>query len=233
MQSESKTISIMQPTYLPWLGYFNLIKNSNEFILYTTTQLAKRSWQTRNKIKTSNGNLFLTIPILKSESRKHLIIKNAKVQNQINWKKKHLSSIKQSYSKTPFFDQIFPILESKLRSNSEYLIDYTIPIILELVEHLGIKTKVLFSHNIIYNGMKDDALISICNNRKSKNYISPKGSQEYILSGNNLFEKNHINLVWQDYEHPLYNQLFPPFESHLSILDSLFMLGFEGVEKLI
>ena len=117
----------MQPTYFPWLGYFNLIMKSDEFIVYTTTQLSKRSWQTRNKIKSQNGNLLLTIPIIKSESRDNLLIQNAKVQNHSNWQKKHLQSIRHSYSKAPFFDQIYPLISFVLTRKSDYLIKITQP----------------------------------------------------------------------------------------------------------
>lgn len=233
MLLNNKTLSLMQPTYLPWLGYFNLIKNSDEFIFYTTTQLSKRSWQTRNKIKSLNSNLMLTIPIIKSESRDNLSIENAKVQNEINWQENHLKSINQCYSKAPFFEQIYPLISGILLKKSNYLIDYTIPIILSFLEVLEIQTKISFSKEINYSGKKNEALISICKEQKANKYLSVQGSKDYILNGENLFEKNNIDLLWHEYDHPKYNQLTSLFESHLSIIDSLFMLGIDGVKKII
>ena len=92
----------MQPTYYPWLGYFNLIKQSDVFVVYTTTQLQKRSWQVRNKIKTSQGETFLSIPVKKTANRNDLMIKDAEILYDNKWNTKHLASIKHAYSKTLF-----------------------------------------------------------------------------------------------------------------------------------
>ena len=233
MQLNNKTISLMQPTYLPWLGYFNLIKKSDEFVFYTTTQLTKRSWQTRNKIKAQNGTLMLTIPVKKTTSRENLTIENSKVQKEFNWQENHLKSIRQSYSKAPFFDQVYPLLSTVLSKKSDFLIEYTIPIITALLEKLDINTEITFSKDITYTGKKDEALISICKERNASNYLSVKGSMDYILTGENLFDKNSIQLLWNDYKHPEYEQFFGSYESHLSIIDALFMLGFEKVKTII
>ena len=223
----------MQPTYIPWLGYFNLIKNSDEFVFYITTQLAKRSWQTRNRILSSNGNTMLSIPIKKTAQREKIVIKDAKVENSFNWQKKHLSSIKHSYAKTPFFDHIFPIINNSLSNKNNFLIDYTIPIILSFVNQLDIKTDIILSNEIPYHGKKDEALVSICKERKARDYLSVTGASDYILSGENLFSKSDIKLKWNQYNHPIYTQLNLPFQSHLSIIDALFFLGFEGVKNII
>ncbi len=233
MLLKNKTISLMQPTYIPWLGYFNLIKNSDEFIFFTSTQLSKRSWQTRNRIKTKNGILMLTIPIKKTASREHILIKDAKVVDELRWQENHLKSIKYSYSKSPFYDQIYPLISNILSKKSPFLIDYSIPLIGLFIEKLDIKTKLVISDKINYDGLKDEALISICKERNADCYLSVEGSKDYILSGENLFIKNNIKLVWNTYRHPVYNQMFGTFISHLSIIDALFMLGFEQVKKLI
>lgn len=233
MPLENKVLSLMQPTYIPWLGYFNLIKNSDEFVIYTTTQLNKRSWQTRNRIKSSNGILMLSIPIKKTLKRDDIIIKDAEVENEFNWQEKHLKSIKQSYSKAPFFDEVYPLIQDVLMKKSNYLIDYSIPILLCFLEKLNISTKVLFSDQIQYEGKKDKALVSICKERKAATYLSVTGAKDYILAGENIFANNKIQLKWNEFIHPKYKQPFGTFESHLSIIDALFVLGFQGVQKLI
>ena len=89
MQCGNNILSLMQPTYFPWLGYFNLIKQSDVFVVYTTTQLQKRSWQIRNKIKTSQGTTWLTIP-LKLKGHTSKLIQDVLIDNSQQWKKKHL-----------------------------------------------------------------------------------------------------------------------------------------------
>ena len=233
MPLENKVLSLMQPTYIPWLGYFNLIKNSDEFVIYTTTQLNKRSWQTRNRIKSPNGILMLSIPIKKTLKRDEIIIKDTQVENNFNWQEKHLKSIKQSYSKSPFFDNIYPLIQNVLNQKSNYLIDYTVPLILMFIDHLNIESKIIFSDEIQYGGKKDEALVSICKERKAETYLSVTGAKDYILAGENIFTNNKIQLKWNEFIHPKYEQPFGTFESHLSIIDALFVLGFQGVQKLI
>ena len=109
-----RKILITQPTFLPWLGYFDLIDQADVLVFLDDVQLDKRSWQTRNRILSSNGNTMLSIPIKKTAQREKIVIKDAKVENSFNWQKKHLSSIKHSYAKTPFFDHIFPIINNSL-----------------------------------------------------------------------------------------------------------------------
>lgn len=234
MQPSDKILSLMQPTYLPWLGYFNLIKNSDIFVIYTTTQLTKRSWQTRNKIKGNGGEVWLTIPIKKTKSRDNLLIKDAEINYESgDWVKKHLNSIRQCYSKSNYFEDIFPIIERVLNHRPKYLIDITVSMLIEFLDLLDINTQIVISDDIDYVGKKDEALISICKILKVTNYMSVKGSMDYILSGENLFDKNNINLIWHEYKHPIYKQLNGNFISHLGIIDALFNLGPSVVKELL
>ena len=233
MQSKNKILSLMQPTYFPWLGYFNLINKSDIFVIYDTVQLSKRSWQVRNKIKTNNQELLLTIPINKTQSRNNLLINKAEINYNINWVEKHLNSIKHSYSKTPHFKEIYPYIEKILISKPKHLVDITINLIIDITKLLDIKTKIIVSSNIDYEGKKDEALISICKKLNVNNYLSVKGSQDYILKGENLFTKNDINLIWHEYNHPEYTQIKGNFIPYLGIIDALFNIGIEKTKKLI
>ena len=233
MQSKNKILSLMQPTYFPWLGYFNLINKSDVFVVYTTTQLQKRSWQVRNKIKTINGELLLNIPIKKTKSRNNLLIKDAEISYENDWVKKHLDSIKYSYNKTPYYNEIYPFIEKHLKSKPKYLIDITYNMLLEFISILDINTKIVLSDNINYKGLKDEALISICKELNINKYLSVKGSMDYILRGENLFEKNNIDLIWHEYQHPVYNQVNGDFIPYIGIIDALFNIGPESTKKLI
>ena len=234
MQLKNKVVSIMQPTYLPWLGYFHLINLSDIFVIYNNTQLVKRSWQTRNRIKTANGELFLTIPIKKTEERDKLKIKKAEINySNIDWRHKHLMSINQAYKKAPFFESIYPIIEEFYKESPKYLVDLTIPIIVKIIDLLKIKTKIMFSDEIKFNGNKDDALISICKNLGAEKYLSVKGSMDYILADNNLFEKNKIELKWHNFSHPEYKQVHGDFVPKMGVIDTLFNIGIDETALLI
>tara|TARA_R110002020_G_scaffold51776_2_gene146271 strand:- start:1937 stop:2665 length:729 start_codon:yes stop_codon:yes gene_type:complete len=233
MQLKNKILSLMQPTYFPWLGYFNLIKQSDIFVLYNTTQLQKRSWQTRNKIKTSNGEIFLNIPIKKTTSRDNLFISNAEISYDTNWIKKHLDSIKYSYIKTNYFNDVYPIIQNRLESKPKYLSNLHCDLICDFLKILDINTQIINSQDVKYTGKKDEALISICKSLNVSNYLSVKGSKDYILQGDNLFAKNNINLEWHEYVHPNYKQINGDFISHLGIIDALFNIGPKETKKLI
>jgi len=233
MQSGGKVLSLMQPTYFPWLGYFNLIKTSDIFVVYTTTQLQKRSWQVRNKIKTAQGETFLSIPIKKTDSRDNLTISDAEISYDNKWVNKHLTSIKHAYSKTPYFSEIYPIIEQHLSNKPNHLFDLTYGMLLDFVNLLEIDTEIVLSNSINYTGAKDEALISICNEMGVSRYKSVKGSMDYILEGDNLFEKNNIELIWHEYSHPTYNQINGDFIPYIGIIDALFNVGIEGTKELV
>ena len=233
MQLKNKTLSLMQPTYLPWLGYFNLINQSDIFVVYDTVQLSKRSWQVRNKIKTTQGEIFLNVPIKKTTNRDNLLINNAEISYDTNWVNKHLTTIQHAYSKAPYFNDIYPIIKKHLISKPKYLIDITYNMLLEFISILNINTKIIRSYNINYTGSKDEALISICKELNVNEYLSVKGSMDYILEGKNLFKQNNINLIWHDYKHPIYNQLGKQFMSHMGIIDALFNIGPDETKKII
>lgn len=228
--------AIMQPTYLPWMGYFDLIDQVDIFVFLDHVQLNKRSWQTRNKIKTTNGALLLTIPIKKGLSREKTTIHRALIFQNENWKERHLKSIKFNYRTAEFFDEIFPFIKSLLLSKDEHLGDFNINIIKSIANKLGINTKLVRSSEFKnIDGRKDELLVNICKKIKCKNYLSVLGSKNYINKDNlgGAFAKSCVNLYYNQYNHPKHKQLHGDFISHLCILDVLFNYGFNKSLKII
>ena len=115
-------VGIMQPTYLPWAGYFEMISNVDLFIILDNVQFEKKSWQHRNRIRTSSGELLLTVPV-NTVSKFSQLITEVQISRNTNFVRKHLTSIRNSYSKTKYFDQLFPELEQILNSNQNLLLD--------------------------------------------------------------------------------------------------------------
>jgi len=215
-------LAIMQPTYIPWCGYFALMDYVDKFILLDDVVFDTRSWQQRNKIKTANGELWLTIPVKKKNKSKQLL-NNVEILNN-EFTKKHLNSIKFNYSKTKYFSDYYPKLEEILNSENTLLCDLTIPIIEWIKETLSIETKIIRSSSIVGTAKKADYLVKICIENQANEYISPPGSKNYIQD-TEAFKKNNITVKYFIYDHPKYKQQYGKFIPYLSFIDFLFNNG--------
>ena len=228
--------AIMQPTYNPWLGYFDLMDKVDIFVYLDDVQLVKRSWQVRNRIKTPQGELFLTVPIKRLKSREETLIKDAVINDSENWRQKHLKSIELNYRKAKFFDSVFPFVENLILNDFQLLGDFNINLIENIKKTIGIKTPTIRSSEIpSVKGKKDELLANICKLLNADIYISPQGSAVYIEkeTPGGAFVKKGIELYYHNYEHPVYNQLHGKFLPYMGIIDLLFNEGFEKALDII
>ena len=211
--------SIMQPTYLPWIGYFNLIKHADIFVFYDNVQFSKQSWQQRNKIRNKNEEVLLTLPVNfpsdRGEIKDKLLFKPDKFLN------KHLRSIKQNYSKTKNYERYIDQIEKIYLKETLNLIDINTNLIKLGCQIFDIQTPLLNASELKVSKGKNESLISICKELKANQYLSPLGSKDYLSE--KLFKLNGIDLIFQDFEHPKYNQsTYDSFISHLSFIDFMF-----------
>lgn len=222
----------MQPTYLPWSGYFNLIKNVDYFVFLDDVQFNKRSWQQRNRILQNGKELMLSVPVFTKNKSKQKIYEVA-VNNDTNWRKQHLKSIEFSYQKSPYFHEIMPVFMEIYSHETNNLADFNINLIKAISKLLKLETKFIFSRELYSDTHKSQHLLDICNSLKCNTYISPLGSKDYIDS-EALFEENPIAIRYQKYTPKIYNQInSEEFHSHLSIIDVLFNIGIENTKMYI
>jgi hypothetical protein len=221
--AEKYTLAIMQPTYFPWIGYFDLIDQSKTFVLLDDVEFSKQSWQQRNRIKTANGVLWLTVPVLCKGKSKQLI-SEAVINRHSNDIEKHIKTIKQSYSKASFLNNYIDELSNMLSVSHQSLAELNINLIKWFCEKLGIKTKLVRSSELRPDGSKVERLINICHIIGANRYLSTPGSKTYIEE-NNLFVKNNIELVYHNYHHPVYKQQYGEFVPYLSAIDLLLNEG--------
>lgn len=215
------TCAIMQPTYLPWLGYFQLIANSDLFIFFDDTQFIKRSWHHRNRIKSHDGELMLTVPVL-SKGKFGQKINEVLINNEDNWRKKHIQSITLNYRKAKYFSGYIDELSYIYSINQSSLLDLNVALIKFLMEKMGIGTKTILSSELQVEGERNEKIVGICKKVKAEVLYDAKGAQDILdLS---YFERNNVKLVFQDYQHPVYRQQ-GPFIPHMSALDLLFNEG--------
>lgn len=213
----------MQPTYLPWLGYFDLMDQADVFVLYDDVQFDKRSWQQRNRIKSQDKELILTVPV-SSKGKYHQKINQVEIISSENFADNHLKSISLNYRKSKYFDDYFPSLESIYKKNHRLLVELNQQLIDLLAKQLGIDTVIVVSSSYMASGIKADRLISLCTKLRADEYLSPAGAQSYLTS-DSAFKQNDIKLRFQDYHHPIYTQQGDEFIPYLSVLDLLFNHG--------
>lgn len=215
-------VAIHQPNYMPWIGYFYKIYKSDIFIILDDVQYVKNSFADRNKIKTPQGDCYLKIPV----EAKNTVSKycNVRLKDELNWREKHLKTIEMNYKKSKYFKEIFDDL-CKIYNNKDITIlsEFNSLIIEYVVKKLGINTKIIYSKNINVELERTDRLVEIIKKCDGTTYFSGKGGENY--QDENQFNQNSIELVYTDFNHPIYEQLWGEFIPCLSILDLLFNYG--------
>ena len=176
--------AIMQPTYNPWLGYFDLIDRVDTFVFLDNVQVVKRSWQVRNRIKTPKGELFLTIPIRRPKGQKTKL-NEALIDDTQPWREKHIKTIEFYYRKSPYFDEIFPFVVELIEYPTQILSEFNINFITRVAKKIGIAAKFVKASDLEpLEGKKDVLLANICKKIGCSKYISPQGSAEYLEADN-------------------------------------------------
>jgi hypothetical protein len=219
-------VVILQPSYIPWRGYFHQIAKADLFVFYDDVQYDKRGWRNRNRIKTAQGPLWLTIPVYsKGAQTQHLPIDGIRICWDEAWNLDHWRAIELAYHKAPFFSQYAPILEPYYLGHPALLADFTISLTEELAKALGIGgTRFLRSSQVSgITGRKTDRLVEILKAVDGTHYISGPSARNYIEESK--FRDAGIHLEFMVYDYPEYPQLYPPYEPQVSILDLLFMTG--------
>ncbi|MBI4972495.1 MAG: WbqC family protein [Candidatus Omnitrophica bacterium] len=218
-------VAIMQPTYLPWIGYFGLMNSVDIFVFLDSVQFSKQSWQQRNRIKTPNGTMWLTVPTL-SKGKSGQLISEVAVDLR-GFQRKHRCSIEQSYKHTRYFDIYAPALFGILEQKHTHLSQLNMELILCLKNALGIQTKTMLASEISAETASDkvDYLVGICNALQATEYYSPVGSKEYLSGSLHKFSEVGISVHYNEFLHPTYSQKFGEFVSHLAVIDLLFNEG--------
>jgi hypothetical protein len=220
---------ILQPSYIPWRGYFHQIKKADLFIFYDDVQYDKHGWRNRNRIKTQQGCQWVTIPVYsKGVVEKGLPINQVKINWSENWNDKHWRSIQQAYSKAPYFEQYVALLEPFFQQRPEFLADFTIDLTIAIARQLGNQhTRFIRSSTLQAAGTRTDRLIAVLTGVGATHYISGPSARDYIEE--DKFKSAGISLEYMQYDYPEYPQLYPPYDPFVSIIDLLFMTGPEAM----
>lgn len=223
-----KKVAILQSNYIPWKGYFDLINTVDEFILYDDMQYTRRDWRNRNKIKTSQGLKWLSVPV--EVKGKYFQKINDTIISEPEWAKNHWQTIKQFYSKTPYFKDYKNIFEEfYLSTNEQYLSKINFKLISIVNQILGITTTLRWSSEFELLEGQTEKLLGICQQASADIYLSGPAAKSYF--DEDLAHSMGIAVEWMDYSgYPEYQQLYPPFEHGVSILDLIFNEGINATK---
>ena len=221
------TVAITQPTYLPWLGYFQQMARADCFVLLDTVQFAHQTWQSRNRIRGNEGNtLWLTVPIA-SHHLGDRICDIRIAEQPDNWQRKHLNSVRTHLGGTPHLESVMEILESSFRENHERLADLNTDLIERVRQKLGIETRLIRASELKARGSRADLLLAICRELDCNRFLANAGSRCYLQTEENRFKQTGITIEYQNWQHPQYPQRSPGFVSNLSWVDPVCHLGWE------
>ena len=223
--------AILQPSYIPWRGYFDIIRRVDLFVFYDDVQYDRRSWRNRNIVKSPQGPLWLTIPVRARNSQLAGTPINMIEMDGSAWAGRHLATLQHLYARAPHFAEFRPWLDRIYGSPPHLLADFTIALIIELSSLLGIHTRFVRSSELGVTGTKTKRLINVLDRVGAKHYLSGPSAQDYI--DERLFEKHGVSLEWMTYDYPEYPQLHPPYDPHVSVLDLLFMTGIRAIEYIL
>jgi hypothetical protein len=218
-----KILGIIQSNYIPWKGYFDIINLSNIFIIYDEVQYSKNTWRNRNKIKTPKNLQWLTIPV-ESKGKCDQKIRDVVVIDP-KWNVKHWKSVIANYSKAKYFhDYKDRFEELYLGCNEKYLSLINYRFMVAICDMLGIRTKMTWDSEYDLKGGKTEKLAYLCRQTGTEVYLTGPTAKGYL--DDELFEREGLKIDYMDYSgYPEYNQLYPPFEHQVSIIDLIFSEG--------
>ena len=221
---------ILQPSYIPWRGYFDQIRRADLFIFYDDIQYDKHGWRNRNQIKTHQGKQWLTIPVHTKGVTQGVPIKDVRIDWSKPWAKSHLKSLTISYSRAPHFGARLSLLESIYQRRDEYLADFTIGTSILLARDLGFtSTRFMRSSELgELEGQKTDRVINVLKQVGATHYICGPSASSYMEP--EKFDAAGITFEYMGYDYIEYPQMYPPYDGFVSILDLMFMTGEKALE---
>ncbi len=219
-----------QPVYLPWLGLFHKIALADMFISFDQVQYQPKDWNNRNRIKTPQGCIWLSVPVLR-KGYLDKTISDIEINNTEPWARKHWRSLKNAYSKAPYFADYAAFFEDTYNKRWESLVELNTYMLRWFLDALRIRVPVHSAGEWQFHGEKSDLVLDMCLQVGANQYIF--GALGHDYADVQAFEKAGVKACFQNYSHPVYRQLHGDFVPYLSIIDLLFNCGDESLDILL
>jgi hypothetical protein len=224
-------VSVHQPNFLPWLGFFDKIKQSHRFVILDQVQVPRgKSVANRNKIKTAQGAHELVVPLSHPAGSQRLSSYLEVGFGDGKWLKTTEKTIEMAYKKAPFFAEIWPVVQGWL--HAETFCEMNVACITEISQRLGFSTEIIRQQQITgLTGENNELILGICAKLGATTYLSGTGAAKY--NDPVAYQNQGVDLAYQSFQHPDYPQLHGAFISHLSVIDALFNVGWKGTSLLL
>lgn len=227
------TVASHQPNYIPWLGYFYKISRADRFVFVDMVIYPGRSYINRNYIKTANGPLWLTIPVI-TKGRTGQLIRQVETDNLQGWTERHLKALHLNYRRAPHFEEVYALLEplyARVSGERSSLSEFNISLIRAIAAYLEIHPEWIIASDLDVSGAKTDLVVDICSAVGGTSYLAGLGAKAYMEE--DKLRDAGIALDYSGFEQQTYPQLFGDFAPNLSIVDVLMNCGRSGTRRLL
>lgn len=216
-------VTIHQPEHMPWLGFFHKIAMADVYVVLDNVQFRKDYFQNRNQIRTRYGKSWITVPVRNKD--KLMLIKDVEISYEHAWVKRYLNLVAENYAQSPFCDRYIHELTQIIKNEYKYLSELNIDIIMFLLKDLDLQTRVVRAseQGLPYGKGGTAVNLNICKALGASVYISGISGKDYLDEMS--FRNNGIEVVYQNFHHPIYKQLYEPFLPCMSVIDLLFNHG--------
>ncbi len=228
----SRTAVIHQPDFLPYLGFFDRLLSADVFVFLDNAQYVdstSRSWTHRDKIKTPSGARWISLSV-KSAPRDTPICE-IELSDKVDWRTNHINLLRENYRKSPFFAEIFPEIEQLYARPSTKLADFNQASIELLMRLFDIRVETVVASSLSPEGKSNEVLVDILKKIGADHYLSGPGAKAYFRP--EPFAAAGIEVLWQDFKHPIYTQLHGDFVPYLSSIDLLLNCGIDQSRKIL
>jgi len=228
---QDRIVVIHQPDFLPYLGFFDRLMKADVYVVFDNVQYVRssRGWTSRDKIKTKNGEKWISVSTQKAP--RNTAINQILLVKDDEWRKNNLNLIRENYRGSPFYEEIFPYIEELYQYRCERMMDFNLQSIQMLINLFDIRIDIVFASELKPEGQNNSLIIDIMKKLGCTKYLSGVGARDYYVP--ELYEQAGIEVIWQEFEHPVYRQQFEGFIPYLSSIDMLFNCGIEESRKII
>lgn len=214
-------VGVIQSSYVPWRGYFDFIREVDLFVFYDDVQFSKGSWRNRNKLKSTTGLKWISVPV--RHERLSQLICETQIDYSLAWQRSHLCQLEEGYRNAPYFDDALELLRDAFRFQDQTISELNVRLTHRICAYLQITTPTRMSSEFAVNGRRTERLVNLLKQIGASTYVSGPSARGYI--DESMFRTVGIRLEYKSYDYAPYPQLWGEFNGAVSVLDLISNMG--------